>query len=482
MEEESLSPKVFYCRRKPRYDQVPLQQDASIRDDLRALWKAYGNDPDNPLCPFLQPGGTLVIKPNWVTDYNRSGEGMECLVTHSSLIQCILEEGAKALEGRGRIIVGDAPIQGCRFEVLIDALRMRAIAAAVREKHPQLEIEIADWRLTVIGHQGSGSLGGPCSRQTFRDQSEAVGEYYVEVDLGRESFLEEIAEFADRFRVTMYKPSLMNLHHRPGRHQYLLRKEALDADLLVNLAKMKTHEKAGLTGAMKNLVGVNGHKEYLPHHIQGSYSQGGDSYPHTNMFSTWAEKVYDRWWEEESDLNDWQRWTYRVRFKALHVLSRLRGAERVPYGSWSGNETLWRMTLDLNHLLYFGGRRPQRIINIVDGIIAGEGEGPLSPTRKEAGILVLGDNPAYLDAFLGRLMGYHLSRIPTIYHAVNHRRSKFGGPLLDEMPVFAVDENGEARPVQSSQIENLRFQAPRNWQRAVAPRRSLPTKSRKGGL
>ena len=66
---------------------------------------------------------------------------------------------------------------------------------------------------------------------------------------------------------------------------------------------MKTHEKAGLTGAMKNLVGVNGHKEYLPHHMEGSFFSGGDSYCSRNRFARWAEEMHNRSWDAMQDLS-----------------------------------------------------------------------------------------------------------------------------------------------------------------------------------
>jgi len=32
---------------------------------------------------------------------------------------------------------------------------------------------------------------------------------------------------------------------------------------------LKLHRKAGITCALKNLIGINGNKEYLPHHRLG---------------------------------------------------------------------------------------------------------------------------------------------------------------------------------------------------------------------
>jgi uncharacterized protein (DUF362 family) len=435
------------------------------------LWVAYGQDPHNPLGSFLRPGGSVVIKPNWVSDVNRGGGGLDCLVTHPSIIQCVLEDCAKALQGQGRIVLGDAPIQGCRFDSLVRSHRLQEIIELLKKEYPRLDVSIQDWRLTVIERRSccGGEKRVEHHRQSFRDHTAAVLEDYVSVDLGKDSFLEEISDYADRFRVTMYKPSLLLPHHRPGVHQYLVRKDVLEADLVLNIAKMKTHQKAGLTGAMKNLVGVNGHKEYLPHHIKGSYATGGDSYKEDNYFLSWAEDLYDRWWETESELNDWERWSYEKRYLILRVLGRLTGARHISFGSWSGNETIWRMTLDLNHALYFGAQRPKKIINIVDGIVAGEGDGPLASSPKKSGLVLLGDNPAYLDAVMARFMGYNISRIPTVYHAIHHRKSRFAGPFLDDLTICRTVEGRSMTTVKWNEIENMGFAPPPRWQRATRP-------------
>ena len=67
--------------------------------------------------------------------------------------------------------------------------------------------------------------------------------------------------------------------------------------------------------------------------------------------------------------------------------------------------------------------------------MAGEGEGPLRPKAKPTGLLIAGPNPAYVDAVIGKLMGYNISRVPTTYHAIYHRKSKFGGVFLDDFHV-----------------------------------------------
>ena len=63
----------------------------------------------------------------------------------------------------------------------------------------------------------------------------------------------------------------------------------LDADLIINLPKWKAHSKSGLTGALKNLVGINGDKSYLPHFRRGSPSWGGDEYSDEGRWLYWVQ-------------------------------------------------------------------------------------------------------------------------------------------------------------------------------------------------
>jgi len=465
--EGNLKPDVFLAQCAPIYDDSSSGRLGPTFQAMRAIWITMGLSPDNPFQKWLAPGGCAVIKPNWVLDVNRGGGSMDCLVTNSTLIESLIRWCAEGMLGQGRVIVGDCPIQGCDFQALMRHTRMNEVVQAIGRDYPKLTLEIADWRLTVLRRNGE-SCGHPVyTDQTLRDCQVEVSEKYTVLDTGEESFLEEISDCSDRFRVTMYKPSLLQSHHRLGTHQYLVRNEVLDADLLINLAKMKTHEKAGLTGAMKNLVGVNGHKEFLPHHIKGSYFSGGDSYCRDNWFAARAEDVYDALWERCGGMSKWRRWYVNKIYVALRVAARLSGGDRMAPGGWCGNDTVWRMILDLNHLLFFGEKRSRHILNVVDGIVAGEGNGPLHPTAKPAGVLLVGENPAYVDAVIAKLMGYNLARVPTVYHAVYHRKSKFGGLGVEEMPIHFIDSSGAVHRGSWKEVPNLRFRPPRHWKRAL---------------
>jgi hypothetical protein len=67
----------------------------------------------------------------------------------------------------------------------------------------------------------------------------------------------------------------------------------LEADVIINLPKPKTHKKTGLTGAIKNLVGLVGDKELLPHHRNGGATDGGDCYPGRSFRLRLAELMLD---------------------------------------------------------------------------------------------------------------------------------------------------------------------------------------------
>jgi len=459
-----MKSEVRMAATEPAYGSFPYDKaDDPVLLGLRRLWSAWGRDPDNPLGQWLGPGGAAVIKPNWVMDANPLGHSLESLVTHTSLIRHMIYACAAAMEGIGTIIVGDSPLQGCDFAALLRVSRMDELLMVVRQQFPGLKIEAQDWRSTVLLRRGK-MTGCPTSAQESTEEGQ-----YESVDLGRDSFLEEIGDYAKDFRVTMYKPSLMLAHHGPGKHEYLFVQRALDADLLINLPKLKTHMKTGVTGALKNLVGICGRKESLPHHIRGSYFDGGDGYCTGNVFSTWADRLFDHWWEGYAEMSVAERIAYSTAHRLLKAAAIGTGGGRISGGSWSGNETLWRTILDLNHAVYFGVRRPKHVITVVDGIIAGEGQGPVEPSPRPAGLLIGGENPACIDAVLTHVVGYNIARIPMVYHALTHRKSRFAGDL-DSLSVVQVEKNGETKSLSLDQVPRLDFRKPRHWRRAAVPR------------
>jgi uncharacterized protein (DUF362 family) len=395
---------------------------------LRELFRIWGLDGSNfgsshwnPLGSLISAGSKVVLKPNWVLHANKSGYGMDCLVTHTTVIEAVLEY--VALARPGIVVLGDSPVQGCDFEALRTGCAVDQMASRFRERG--MNLSICDFRRTLLP---GGNLG--------RAKIEGVRglEHFILFDLNRESLLEPLAQDARKFRVTMYDPDLMFKTHCPGRHQYLIAREIIEADTILNLPKLKSHKKACLTGALKNMVGINGHKEYLPHHRKGGSLSGGDCYEGASFFKSVAESLLDAANRSKPGAKQ------TLLAKSAGAMRRLAvsaGQDDNLEGSWHGNDTVWRTCIDLQRIALYGqldgtlATTPQRrIVSITDAIIAGEGEGPMRPTPVPSGYLTGAINTAAAEWAHARLMGFDPRRIPLLRGAF----TDFSYPLVDFLP------------------------------------------------
>ena len=88
----------------------------------------------------------------------------------------------------------------------------------------------------------------------------------------------------------------------------MISRTILDADCVINLPKLKTHKKTGVTLCMKNLVGINGNKNWLPHHRLGTPAQGGDQFADDSVkhrierktMECFQKNISQTWIDEES--------------------------------------------------------------------------------------------------------------------------------------------------------------------------------------
>jgi uncharacterized protein (DUF362 family) len=107
--------------------------------------------------------------------------------------------------------------------------------------------------------------------------------------------------------------------------------------------------------------------------------------------------------------------------------------------------------------------------------------GPLRPSPKAAGLVIAGQNPAYVDAAIARIMGYNIARIPTAYNAIYNRQSRLAGPDLCEFSIVSVAAGRTADIVPFDGIQTDWFVKPCNWKRAdvqLARERSTGAESR----
>lgn len=79
----------------------------------------YGKNCWNPFENFVQPGNMVLIKPNMVLHQNKCiRNGINCVITHPSVVRAVTDYIIIALKGSGQIIIGDSPMQTCEFETL----------------------------------------------------------------------------------------------------------------------------------------------------------------------------------------------------------------------------------------------------------------------------------------------------------------------------------------------------------------------------
>ena len=289
---------------------------------------------------IVAEGTKVVVKPNFVLHRNQHVRaGPLPLVTHHTLIQAVVTEVLKA--NPASVVVGDAPVQSCDLDELLRTTQLRDWADDLQARDPRFQ-GIHDYRRTVCRVENGVRL----AEENLRPH-----EQYVLYNLGCDSLLEPLTDARHPFRVTCYDPREMEKTHSPDNHQYLVAREIIEAHVVINLPKLKTHRKAGITNALKNLVGINGNKEFLPHHRAGAATNGGDCYP--------APDLMKRAWER---MSDWQNMTESPRTaQVLATLTtqlertmRLCGDRIGVEGAWSGNQTVPRMTLDLNRILLYG--------------------------------------------------------------------------------------------------------------------------------
>lgn len=392
----------------------------------------------NPFGEWVRPDDRVLIKPNWVLHAHpseaRSKDPVyfESLITHPSVLRAVIDYVQLALRGRGSITLADAPLQHCDFETLQRRCGMAPLAEYYRElaQFPAagapfrpVPITVRDLRLeTAVQTFGVGGIAA-----VYEKHRKAGMDDHTIVDLAERSALEAISHGADRFRVTCYDPKGMANTHRAGLHRYCVGNEILEADVVVNVPKLKTHRKSGLTVALKNLIGINGHKSYLPHHRQGSVASGGDEFLTADALKTAASALQDRQFDVATGPTE-QRGA-AIASSLLAVAGRLVREDGTETGSWYGNDTIWRTCLDLNRILLYAranGTLPapgapatpaRRVVHVVDGLIGGDLDGPLDPRPRPSGVVLVGTSAAFVDLTAALVMGLNWQNIPLVREA-----------------------------------------------------------------
>lgn len=287
-------PKELEFRPSVRYPEYPKDWPVSDAADnqvyacVRNAFIRMGYDRDNqgtaywnPLREIVSEGDCVLVKPNFVHHRNGSGDGEECLYTQPGVIAAVLDYVFLALGKTGKVVVGDAPMQDCDFEKLISQSGLDRMLAFYQKQG--FDIRLADFR-AVITTQENG----------VHHYKETAGVGKV-IDLGSASeFSVLTGEETLKLRKGANDPADLHEHHNANKHEYEVCNEMLQADVIIDMPKPKLHMKAGVTISLKNMVGINVRKEYLPHHTEGDKESGrGDAYAKKSVIKRIRAKARD---------------------------------------------------------------------------------------------------------------------------------------------------------------------------------------------
>lgn len=336
---------------------------SNVNRALDRLMVSLGLDVDNPFKDIVKPGMRVFIKPNWVASRWREScphkDNLYCVITHPAVIEAVADRVAIALQGKGEIIIADNPSIDADFEELMEFTGIRKL-----ETKYDVSCKIYDLRPLVCKDLKDYGVRSKMAQQ----YGDPLGE--VQVNLGKESLLYSVD--STLFRGVFNEREETVAAHTGDTQLYTYSKSLYDADVYISIPKLKTHQKVGATLNLKGLVGSITQKNQLVHWRIGSPETGGDEYPD----------------------------------KASYEASKC--AKVTHRGAHPGNDTIWRMVGDLYQGLLLKDRK---YFTIIDGILAGEGQGPFCPTSKHSNVLIGGDDLLLADIVAVRYMGFDPNKI-----------------------------------------------------------------------
>jgi uncharacterized protein (DUF362 family) len=414
---------------------------------------------------FIRRGDQVVLKPNWVKEHDERYPGpnqWEHVVTHPDVIEAVIHWVAPQLLGVGGITICDAPQTDSSFATLRRYCALDAMVERCRELWPALSINLLDLRpeewhaedgVTVSKTELPGDpLGSTHVR--LNEDSEFVGFHGLGQLYG-----------------ASYNMAETNERHRETTHEYMLCRTPMAADVLINIPKLKCHKKVGLTCALKNLVGINANKNWLPHHTEGTPDQGGDQFPQATL----KAKLEQSWMGKIKRFLFGKDLLSKL-FVPLKKVGRLIFGDTqkvVRSGNWHGNDTCWRMVVDLNKcFFYFDGEgqlrsKPVRYLAVVDGIIGGEGNGPMAPDPKPCGLIVAGSNPLAVDSVCCALMGFDWNRIRLLSGAYDVEKRPITQFKHSDIQVLSNNDSFQKPLSQFCAADSFHFKPHFGWAGAV---------------
>lgn len=439
---------------------------------IRETFKMLKLDTENigtkkwsPFKGIVRKGDRVAIKPNLVFHSHPLGDdGFLSMVTHASVIRPIIDYLLVETEGDVSILICDAPLQSADFKLICNKNGLDDLVKYYMTKG--IYIPIVDLRYEISTLDEEGII-------INRARGDGDPDGYCVVDLNEKSAFTPIINNSQKLEITDYPVGTVSKHHNAFKNEYFISRSILKSDVFINVPKLKTHKKAGITVAMKNLIGINGDKSWIAHHRRGGIKSGGDEYETFNVseYLKWHLNAYLKQSSSGKKVNRMIRKLYRKLFwkgKTIREMAISTGGcakKNCMEGNWFGNDTIWRTILDLNNILFFSGKdgetfdlKQRNYVAVVDGIWSGEGNGPMEQIPRKSGVIISGFNPVAVDYAAAKIIGFNSDKIPQIANGFLNQffiLSKFPQESIDLISNFDIEK------------ENLDFIPPDGWKRAL---------------
>ncbi len=430
---------------------VPNAVYRAVRETFELLQydkENFGTPEWNPFGHFINPGNSVFIKPNLVThEYGRKKDNRKgdlfSVITHPSVVRAVADYAAIALKGQGEIIIGDNPSIDANFSKLMEVTAL--------DKFPEIYRQVFGVKCTVLDlrEQWCDDLAYYGYQNKMKPlPGDPRGDSVI--NLGKKSFFYGMNPLLYRGVFTNRWETIR--HHHGEVQEYSISNSIYQADVYISIPKLKTHHKVGATLNIKGLVGTCAKKNYLIHWRIGFPKWGGDEYPNDknckdnlvllgkHLLNTAAPEKLNRWVNQ------------RLKRSSLDKILQV-----PPYrGAWEGNDTCWRMAADLYQVLM---SRERKSFTVIDGVIAGEQDGPFCPEAKEAGVIISGEDLIITDCVAVRLMDFDINGI------------KYLAQLKEKLNIDLNKVEIRARELEVTDLFDnknnrtyLRFQPPHGWQ------------------
>lgn len=425
--------------------------------------KNYGTKAWNPLGEFIKPGQTVLVKPNWVENKNSNKDvhdNLACLVTNPSVVRAVLDYVYIALNGSGRVILADAPMQQCDIQDMFRIVGYDKLFAFYKDKINK-NIEIYDLRKYSITALSRGVYTAP--KMTENSPGSTI------VHMDSYSLHAENDRYNPKYKVSEYKKEDTAFYHHDTSHTYEVSKAPIIADVIINIPKPKTHRLAGMTAAIKNMVGITYEKACLPHRKEGDKESGGDTYKKKSFWKNWMQYFDEKKTISSTSGRYKATWVYDKIMKVCYILGWLTTGDKYRIGSWYGNDTIWRTSIDLNYILLHADKEgvicdeiQRKVVTIADMIVSGQGSGPVGPHPKPLGLIMMADNSLLFDRTMCEIMGFDKRKIEMFCNQLSYKR--MGYDSESDLENEKVNYNGdEVKLKDFNPLKEWKFDAHPCW-------------------